>query len=127
LDHTSCIPEISSSFLMTSLLVLSSFVYPLTILRKRISAASRRVMSRVVVTNVTLPQSSGLYNHKLQRDDTGRLRRRYLAAPLPGLRVRSLFLLRMLYPLQRADFSSREILPDVRVSQDMSRWENNPL
>ena len=44
LSLTSCIPEISSSFLMTSLLILSSLVYPLTLLRKRISAASRRVM-----------------------------------------------------------------------------------
>ena len=50
-----CIPEISSSFLMTSLLILSSLVYPLTLLRKRISAASRRVMSCFVVTHVSLP------------------------------------------------------------------------
>jgi hypothetical protein len=33
-------------------------VYSLTLLRKRISAASRRVMSRVVVTQVSLPYSS---------------------------------------------------------------------
>ena len=39
LDLTSCVPEISSSFLITSLLILSSLVYPLTLLRKRISAA----------------------------------------------------------------------------------------
>ena len=52
---TSCIPKISSFFLMTSLLVLSCLVYPLTLLRKRISAASRRVMSRVVVTHNPLP------------------------------------------------------------------------
>ena len=58
LDLTSCIPEISNSFLMTSLLILSSLVYPLTLLRKRISAASRRVMSGVVVTHVSLPYSS---------------------------------------------------------------------
>ena len=58
LDLTSCIPEISSYFLMTSLLILSSLVYPLTILRKRISAASRPVMSPVVVTHVSLPYSS---------------------------------------------------------------------
>ena len=42
LSLTSCIPEISSSFLMTSLLILSSLVYPVTLLRRRISAASRR-------------------------------------------------------------------------------------
>jgi hypothetical protein len=35
---------------MTSLLILSSLVYPLTLLRKRISAASWPVMSRFVVT-----------------------------------------------------------------------------
>ena len=52
---TSCIPEIASSFLMTSFLVLSSLVYPLTLLRKRISAVSRRLTSRVVVTHVSLP------------------------------------------------------------------------
>ena len=45
LDFTFCIPEISSSFLMTSLLILSSLVYPLTLLRKCISAASRRVLN----------------------------------------------------------------------------------
>ena len=55
---TSCIPEISSSFLVTSLLILSSLVYPLTLLRKRISAASRPVMSRFVVTYVSLPYGS---------------------------------------------------------------------
>ena len=55
LDLTSCIPEISSYYLITSLLILSSLVYLLTLLRKRISAASRRVMSRVVVTYVSLP------------------------------------------------------------------------
>jgi len=38
-------------FLMTSLLILSSLVYPVTLLRKRISAASRRVMSLFVVTH----------------------------------------------------------------------------
>ena len=66
LDLTSCIPDISSSFLMTSLLILSSLVYHLTLLRKRISAASRRVMSRVVVTNVSLSWSSvGLAKTKL--------------------------------------------------------------
>jgi len=32
LSLTSCIPEISSSFLMTSLLILSSLVYPVTLL-----------------------------------------------------------------------------------------------
>jgi hypothetical protein len=58
LDLTSCILEISVSFLTTSLLILSSLVYPLTLLKKRISAASRRVMSRVVVTHVSLPYSS---------------------------------------------------------------------
>ena len=58
LGLTSCIPEISISFVITSLLSLSSLVYPLTLLRKRISAASRRVMSRVMVTNFSLPQSS---------------------------------------------------------------------
>jgi hypothetical protein len=46
------------SFLMTSLLILSSLVYALTLLRKRISAASRRVISRFVVTHVSLPQKS---------------------------------------------------------------------
>jgi hypothetical protein len=45
-------------FLITSLLILSNLVYPLTLLRKRISAASRQVMSRVVVTHVSLPYSS---------------------------------------------------------------------
>jgi hypothetical protein len=44
---TSCIQEISSSFLMISLLVLFSVVYPLKLIRKRNSAASRRLMSRV--------------------------------------------------------------------------------
>ena len=38
---------------MTSLLILSSLVYPLTLLRKRISALSRRVMSRFVVTHIS--------------------------------------------------------------------------
>ena len=42
LSLTSCIPEISSSFLMTSLLILSSFVYPVTLLRKRNSAAHKQ-------------------------------------------------------------------------------------
>jgi len=55
LDLTSCIPEISNSFLITSLLILSHLVYPLTLLRKCISAASRQVMSRVMVTHVWLP------------------------------------------------------------------------
>ena len=40
LSLTSCIPENSSSFLMTSLLILSSLVYPVTLPRTRISAAS---------------------------------------------------------------------------------------
>ena len=43
---------------MTSLLVLSSLVHPVTILRKRISEAARRVMSLFVVTHVSLPYSS---------------------------------------------------------------------
>jgi hypothetical protein len=55
LDLTSCIPETSSSFLMTSFLTLSSLLFHLTLLRKRISAASRRVISRFVVTYVSLP------------------------------------------------------------------------
>jgi hypothetical protein len=46
--------EISSSFLTNSRLILSSLVYPLTLLRKRISAASRRDISRFVVSNVSL-------------------------------------------------------------------------
>ena len=54
LSLTSCIPEFSNSFLMTSL-ILSSLVYPLTLLRERISAASSRVMSRFLVTHVSLP------------------------------------------------------------------------
>ena len=58
LSLTSCVLEISSSFLTTSLLILSSLVYPITLLRKRISAASRRVMSVFVVTHVSLPYSS---------------------------------------------------------------------
>ena len=37
---------------MTSLLILSSLVYPVTLLRKRISAASRRVMSLYVATHI---------------------------------------------------------------------------
>jgi hypothetical protein len=37
---------------------LSSLVYPLMLLRKRISAASRRVTSHFVVTYVLLPYSS---------------------------------------------------------------------
>jgi hypothetical protein len=57
LSLTSCIPEISTSCLMSSFLILSSLVYPVTLLRKRISAASRRVMSLFVVTHVLLPQS----------------------------------------------------------------------
>jgi len=52
---TTCIPETSSSFLMISLLILSSLVYPLTLLRKQTSATSRQVMSRFVVTHVSLP------------------------------------------------------------------------
>ena len=63
LDLTPCIPEISS-FLMTSLLILSSLVYPLTLLRKRISAASRRVMSRFVVTHLSLIHKIFLKKHK---------------------------------------------------------------
>jgi len=55
LDLTSCIPEISGSILMTSLRILFSLVYPLTLLRKRISAASRPAISRFVVTHVSLP------------------------------------------------------------------------
>ena len=43
---------------MTSRLLLSSLVYPLTLLQKRISVASKRVMSRVVITHVSLPCSS---------------------------------------------------------------------
>ena len=43
---------------MTSLLILSSLVYPVTLLRKRNSAASRRVTSLFVVTHVSLPYSS---------------------------------------------------------------------
>ena len=58
LSLMSFIPDISSSFLMTSLLILSSLVYPVILLRKRISAASRRVMSLFVVTHVSLPYSS---------------------------------------------------------------------
>ena len=58
LSLTSCIPQISSSFLMTSLLILSSLVYPVTFLRKHISAASRPVMSLFVVALVSLPYSS---------------------------------------------------------------------
>ena len=51
---------------MTSLLILSSLVYPVTLLRKRISARSRRVMSLFVVTHVSLPYSSdGLANDVL--------------------------------------------------------------
>jgi hypothetical protein len=50
LDLTSYTPEIFSSFLMISL-IFSSLVYPLTHLRKCISAASRRVMSRFVATH----------------------------------------------------------------------------
>ena len=41
---------------MASLLILSSLVYPLTLHRKLISAASRPVMSRVAVTHVSLPE-----------------------------------------------------------------------
>ena len=59
LNLTSCTPEISSFFLMTSLLILSSLVFPVTLLRKHISAASRQVMSLFVVTHVSLPYSSG--------------------------------------------------------------------
>jgi hypothetical protein len=58
LDLTSCIPEICSSFRITSLLILSSLVYPLTRLRKRICAASRPVISRSAVTHVSLQCSS---------------------------------------------------------------------
>ena len=58
LSLTSCVPEISSYCLMSSLLILSSLLYPVTLLRKRISAASRRVMSLCVVTHVSLPYSS---------------------------------------------------------------------
>jgi hypothetical protein len=58
---TSCIAEIFSSFHMTSLLTLSSLVYHLTLLRKRISAASRRVISRFVVNHASL-HSYKVYN-----------------------------------------------------------------
>jgi len=58
LNLTFCIPEIYSSCLMSSLLILSGLVYPVTLLRKRISAASRPVMSLHVVTHVSLPYSS---------------------------------------------------------------------
>ena len=62
---TSRIPAISSSFLMTSLLILSSLVYPVTLHRKRISAASRLVMSLFLVTHVSLPFSNdGLTTNK---------------------------------------------------------------
>ena len=44
----------SSSFLMTLLLILSNLVYPVTLHRKRISAASRTVLSPFVVTHVSL-------------------------------------------------------------------------
>jgi hypothetical protein len=43
---------------MTSLLILSSLVYSVTLLRKHISATSRRVMSLFAVTHVSLPYSS---------------------------------------------------------------------
>ena len=55
---TSCIPGIFSFFLVISLLILSSLVYPVTLLRQRICAASRPVMSLFVVTHVSLPYSS---------------------------------------------------------------------
>jgi hypothetical protein len=58
LDLISCIPDISSFYLVTSLLILSSLVYLLTLPKKRISAPSRRVLSRVVVTHVSLPWST---------------------------------------------------------------------
>jgi hypothetical protein len=45
LDPMSCNPDIISSFLMTSLHILSSLVYPLTLLRKCNSAASRQVIT----------------------------------------------------------------------------------
>ena len=43
---------------MSSLLILSSVVYPVILLGKRVSTASRRVMSLRVVTHVSLPYSS---------------------------------------------------------------------
>ena len=58
LSLTSCIPEIFSSCLMSSLLILSILVYPVTLLRKRISASSRRVVSLLVVTHVSVPYNS---------------------------------------------------------------------
>jgi len=58
LSLTSCIPEISISFLMTSLLILSSLVYHVILLRKCSSAASRPVISLFVVPHVSLPFSS---------------------------------------------------------------------
>ena len=58
LDLTSCVPEISSPFLMTSILILSSLLYHLIFIRKRKCAASRRVMSRFVFTQVWLPLNS---------------------------------------------------------------------
>ena len=54
----SCIPEISSYLLMISLLILSNLAYPVTLHRKRISAASRPVLSPFVVTHVSLPYIS---------------------------------------------------------------------
>jgi hypothetical protein len=52
----------------SSLPILFSLVYPLTLLRKRISAASRRVMSRVVVAHVSKASSphSAIYSFLLQ-------------------------------------------------------------
>ena len=49
---------LSISFLMTSFLILSNLVYPLTLLKKRISAASRPVKSRFVINHVSLPYSN---------------------------------------------------------------------
>jgi hypothetical protein len=45
---------------MTSLLILSSLVYPLTLLRNRTYAASRRFMYRFVVVHVSIPSSSSV-------------------------------------------------------------------
>jgi hypothetical protein len=53
---------------MTSLLILSSLVYPVTLLRKHISAATRPVMFLFVVTHVSLTYGSDGLAITLLRD-----------------------------------------------------------
>jgi hypothetical protein len=60
LDLTSCIAEIFSYFLMTSLRILSGLVYPLTLLRNSISAASRRDIGGSIILKCIFHKENGV-------------------------------------------------------------------